>query len=830
MADSDAKLDFSKITEGDVETQVVLPLLTDSHLLGIPKEWIHSKKYIRPLTIGKGSKKIVGFYPDYLIIVNAIPLAVIEVKSPQESVDTAYDEATAYALELNRKYRHGVNPCKIVIGCNGDKISIGYWDDKPRLIVPVAEINTGSSAIDSIRELISKGGLESFSNATEAKLNLNNFKRPSSKTSGESMIFTKISQNSFASQISPLLIRYFSSQPSGESSEIWTKGYISSNETTSYDKNLESLLKDRIATANHSGKIVIKTSKKKERELGGTINKFIKTHKGKHSGTIQIITGSVGAGKSLFIRRYKEHLQLPETKAVTHWAFIDFNNTPSGLNTFESWACEQFLTSLVAEGAKFDLNKEKDQEKIFAPLLHERGSFYRRRNKIKANEGEVEKARDIEAWRLDSIKSAESVSRYLQGDAGKTIVIVFDNVDKKGADEQLQIFQLAMWLKEITSAFVIIQMRDVTFEQYKYEPPLDTFTTGPVFHITPPRFIDVVKKRLQLSFDYLESTAPDILEFTTETGNNVQYPKENARKYLETIYSQIFSVQQNIARLLEALSNRNVRYSLDMFMNILISGHMTKGNLGERAISGKDFFVQDHILIRTLMRSGYQFYHDKSGFIANLFYCENTWKRPSNFHIIEILFFLICKSKATGDNGLTGYLSFPAISEELARKGMTKKDVYEACFYARRKGLIEADDFSIGEILDKTCFKVTASGFIHMRILSEEVEYLSAVIYSTPLNDSQFADDAYEHMRTENSFKEQYVSRKIKLTKLFYGYLKKQVKDVTKLYVGFDPEEPTGAKYILDKVKKSYQKLEQEHPNSNNYVEDLLDNIDRMTK
>ena len=827
MAEIDTGLDSSKITEGDVETHVVIPLLTEPHLLGIPRDWIKSKGYIQPITIGKGSTKVGGLIPDYLIIINSFPVAVIEVKSPKEQVETAYNEASAYAFELNRRFPHEINPCQIVIGCNGDKIKIGYWDKELSLTTTLQEMVVGSDALLNAQEFISKNGLEGFSNAIATQLKLDNFKRPSDRSGGPALRISKISQISFASQINPILSKYFSSQSSGETSDICTKAYISSNEITSYDKNLESFLKDRIATARSSGKVFLQTSKKKEQNLESSIRSFIK--ESPNSGRLQIITGSVGAGKSLFIRRFKNHLQPPKVKAATHWAFIDFNNTPLEVNKFEEWACGEFVRSIVEEGTKLDLTAETDQEKIFADKIHDRRAYYKRQNDAKAGNGDLEKARDIESWRIDPTISTKSISRYLQGDKGETIVIVFDNVDKKPAKEQLQIFQLAMWMKTETRAFVIIQMRDVTFEQYKSEPPLDTFKTGAVFHIIPPRFVDVVGRRLELSSEYLEKNLPDAVEFTTETGQKVKFPGSNASKYLETIYNQIFEKQKNISRLLESLSNRNVRSSLDMFMNILTSGHMTEGALGENAISGKNFFVKDYVLIRTLMRTDYRFYHDKSGFISNIFHCKNGWDRPSNFYLIEILFFLVLKSRTRGENGLQGYLSFATVSEELERKGMVASDARKACLYALEKGLIEADNLSYTEISDTTCFKATASAWIHMRFLSEEIEYLSAILYTTRLNNEDLAKSLYDEMRVENSFRKQALHKKARLVKMFFEYLEKQVADNTKLYISFDPDEITGAKYILDKVKKSIQKYEKQ-PLNNAYSEDILDNVEILTK
>lgn len=831
MTDFDTRLDISKTTEGDVETRVVLPLLTESHLLKIPLEWIKSKSYIRPLTIGKGKKKQKGFIPDYLIMINAIPLVVIEVKSPKETVDTAYDEASAYAHELNRIFSHKVNPCKIIVGCNGEKIKIGYWDEGTGLTVNIKDINAGSSVIENIRKFISKGSLESFSNATAAKIKLNDFKRPFNRKRGENLILTKMPPNSFARQITPILNKYFSSQDlSEEINKIWTKGYISSNETTSYEANLESLLKDRVATAGSRPKVLLKTTKKSEKNLEGSLRDFI--NKNPNAGKLQIITGSVGAGKSLFIRRYKELLQPPEVKSLTNWAFIDFNSVFPDINKLDHWTCEKFIDSIMAEGASFDITDRKDQDRIFSTMIHKNRAIYQRLNEANAKTGDVRKAEDIEKWLSDPIIATKSVANYLQENKREPIIIVFDNVDRQGPDEQLKIFQLAMWMKAETKAFIIIQMRDVTFEQYKNQPPLDTYKTGLVFHITPPKFVDVVKKRLELSLEHLAQEAPEVLEFIAQNGTKITYPRSNTGKYLKIIYDQIFIGQQNIARLLQALSDRNVRDSLNMFMSILTSGHMIEGRLGEQVAFGQSFKIENKILVRTLMRGDYCYYHNTSSFISNLFHCENTWERPSNFHLIEILHFLLEKRKTKGDNGVLGYLSFATIARELERKGMIEGDVRKACLYALEKNLIEGDNLLRNEVSDTACFKATASAWLHMSFLSGTMEYLTAILYSTSLNDEPFTHFLSSKMEEQHSFGEHRFKTKLGILKGFCKYLKKQNAHITSLYINVDPEEKTGANVIIERMEKVIQTLEEEYKNkrNRNYSTDLLKNVDLLKK
>src|SRR4051812_26182817 len=98
---------------------------------------------------------------------------------------------------------------------------------------------------------------------------------------------------------------------------------------------------------------------------------------------------------------------------------------------------------------------------------------------------------------------AAGIADYVLGVRREVLVAVMDNVDRLDLANQLDAFQLALWFMHQTRCFVVLQMRDETYERYKNKPPLDTYRTNIAFHITPPRFVDVVKKRLELSMGYL---------------------------------------------------------------------------------------------------------------------------------------------------------------------------------------------------------------------------------------------------------------------------------------------------------------------------------------
>jgi hypothetical protein len=183
-------------------------------------------------------------------------------------------------------------------------------------------------------------------------------------------------------------------------------------------------------------------------------------------------------------------------------------------------------------------------------------------------------------------------------------------------------------------------MRDETFERYKNRPPLDTFRTGIIFHITPPRFVDVVKRRLELSLEYLAANTKEQQTYAIETGIRFTYPKTRLENFLQHLYSDIFDRKRNISRVLEALAGRDVRRALDMFVSIITSGHLSETAITSTVIGGGTIPITEHDILKILMRTEYRFFSDRSGFVSNILAAGPKWQKPDNFLLVEILYFL----------------------------------------------------------------------------------------------------------------------------------------------------------------------------------------------
>ena len=786
------------VTEADVEFHVLTPLMTDPSLLGIPTEYIKGKTHLASADIDKKSGKSHGYFPDFSIWFESLPIVIVEAKSPLIATEVGYREAGLYAHHLNKQYRSSLNPASIILATNGLTVLAGSWDSEPTFEANCADITPGSSALADLRALCGYPTLLSAARKFQSVLKPQTIVAPYTLAGGGVIINSKVPPNTFAAPLSPVLRKYFTSKQQNKDKEIYADAYISSIETESYDQVLELFMKERLVELRGGLSETLKPSKRAEPKLTKVVKRVIDE---RPLGQLQLITGGVGSGKSLFIRRYKELLQPAEQKNIIHWAFIDFNNAPKSLIEAERWICESFIESFNAEN-DYDASDSANWNQVFAVDLAKRRAIYDEVSLSSEIQAAVIKANDLKEWAEDYKKLASGLSRFITGDKRETIVVVMDNVDKLGAEEQLGVFGLSLWFMEQTRAFVILNLRDDTYERFKGEPPLDTYRSGVTFHISPPRFIEVVRRRLELSANYLAKNAPEKLEYTTRTGLKIKYPKTMIGEFLKEIYVEIFENQPNSSRMIQGLAGRDVRKALDIFESILRSGHLSEEAITSKVRGAGLFEIKEDTVLKSLMRGEYRFASNQSGFITNLFWSEPASSRPTNFINTEILYWLFSKRKERGGIGLEGYFPVWSIAEALQLRGFVASDVFNATNFILKGGLVEADHFHPLLVSDEDSVKITYSGFIHLRFLIDRLEYLYGVLPTTSLFNKRLAQEIASIIDREAKLGDVGLALKVQAVNAFHQHLKSSFIQSKSSFPEFGIEG-TGAHYIMSRLDRS---------------------------
>ena len=760
----------SVVTEADVELKVVTPLLTNPNYLAIPTASIQGKAYLTPTVLDKKAGKTGGYYPDFSVWELGFAVLIVEAKEPGIPVEVGFREACLYARHLNAEYKSGINPCHFVLSCNGKQLAYGAWDSNRCQTVEMDVLQIGSNELETLIRFCHHRVLLAHAAKCLSGVRLSRSTQPYTLAGDRALINSKKAFNSFAAELAPTLRRYFTSVTQNNDPDIYQRAYVGSDDITQYDRILESLLKDRL-TPRRPLSQELNPTRAKEPKLA----KAIATYRDDRppEGQLQVITGSVGTGTSLFARRYKELLQPEEQRKSTHWAFIDFNGAPEPIEEAHDWLCEQFIESFRLENPEFDPFANENLNRIFSQDLQRRRGIYDEvKKKISAAEAEKIRINDLETWQKDHRRVALGLCRHFARERGDVLVVVMDNVDRLDLRSQLGAFTLSLWFLDQSRAFIILMMRDETYERFKNQKPLDTYKSGVVFHIGPPRFLDVVKRRLELSLEYLAQNSPETLEYHLSSGMRIRYPNSMLGEFLKSIYLELFERRHNVSRILQALAGRNIRQALEMFVSILNSGHLREEAITSTAVGAGGIAIPEFRVLRILMRTEYRFFNNDSGFVSNIFYFDVDWQQPNNFILPDILFWLADNRKRQGEIGLEGYFSVVRLADELQRRGFVRDDVCQACSWLLRKNLIEADHMNQTSVSFEDSIKITAAGFIHLRIFCERLEYLYGVLTVTPVSDHATTKVIAQFIRTESQLGQLGGFQQSRAVESFLEYLK----------------------------------------------------------
>ncbi len=809
--------------EADVETKVMGPLLLGSQYLGFPSDCVYTRTYLAPAVLDKIAGKTTGYFPDYTIWYSGFITTVVEVKAPSVEAETGYREASLYARHINQQLRTGLNPCKYIVSCNGSRLLLGFWDSNPEHDLRVLDLVPGSAALAIVRTFLSLDIVRRHSLDCLQRARIARPTQPYQLAGGPVLLTARKPLSTFAPELSPILRRYFSTNDPSETPEVVEKAYVATAEITEYDRVLESLLKDRLATRNQAIIQELTPTRKSEPSVTMAIGAFSRYKF--PAGQLQIVQGAVGTGKSIFIRRYKEFLQPVAQRMRTRWSFIDFISAPPPLASPEAqrWLCRRFAESLAIENPSLDLNSAEAHRGIYSRELQKRRPIYEDVAKDSPEQAARLRGEDSSKWQDDLELTARGLSEYVIGGRNEILVVVMDNVDKLQLSEQLSAFELTIWFLTLTRGFCILQMRDETYERYKDRPPLDTFRSSVSFHVTPPRFIDVVKRRLDLGVEHLLRESEGSQEYTLESGAKIVLPSSSLGEFLHVLYIELFSKNRNIARLVESLAGIDVRRGLEIFSSIITSGHLPTTAITSTVRGAKEFPITEVLILKILMRTGYRLASDQSGFTSNIFFFESSWEKPDNFIMIETLFFLSRMRRTRGQIGLEGFFTVAFVADELQKLGYVRSDVLACTNHILTRGLISADHQSLTAVTFDDAVRILPAGFMHLRVLPESLEYCYGVIPTVPVVRITVAQELANTVQREISRDDVSEYDQVLAVEKLYNYLLTQKHD-RQLSGEVESPEMTGADYVIDRMRDALSRY-WDFPVSLSRTETYLDEV-----
>jgi hypothetical protein len=255
---------------------------------------------------------------------------------------------------------------------------------------------------------------------------------------GENRVtLAKAGHNSLYAELEPLLRRYFNPRDKEHEDEIIRHAYVTTEEITKYERSFEDFLRTRVIPASDQAGTEVITNKK----ASSNFTKKLERLSSKHQPFMQLIIGGVGSGKTSFLKRYFNYIIPDELRARTVFCRINFNSASEDLTDIREWVCRSFIECVKESFSHVvDITTEAGLLSVFSQEIKDRGGAYSFLKKSSLASYHERLGSDMLAWMENSELFAKALARALSGDRGLTIIVAFDNVDRREREAQAQNF------------------------------------------------------------------------------------------------------------------------------------------------------------------------------------------------------------------------------------------------------------------------------------------------------------------------------------------------------------------------------------------------------
>ncbi len=555
------------------------------------------------------------------------------------------------------------------------------------------------------------------------------YRRPVSIVGGAAFQGEELAQNTFGATIAGDYGHLFNPRTRDDRALIVRKAYIGSLRRQRYVEPIDRLIRNAVAPT--AARIKPIEDSADPREITTMLREYRKLE-----NQVILLIGSVGAGKSTFVD-YLSLVALPEkVRSQTVWLRLNLNEAPLELDLAYEWTSKTIVQEFRKCYPEVDFDDLSVLEKIFGYELSVLKKGPLAMLEPRSTEYKVRVADRLLELQANDLVLAKGIARYTCMGPELLLVVVLDNCDKRNRDDQLKMFQIAQWIQSEFRCLVVLPLRDVTFDLYRHEPPLDTVLKQFVFRIEPPQFSDVLQARVRLVLEEIAQSASSerTLSYLLPNGIRVTYPAEDQAVYLASILRSLYAHDRFVRQVMTGIAGRDVRHALEIFLDFCMSGH-----IGEDEIYKIRFFEGQHVLslsvvARVLLRMHRRFYDGTRSYLKNILQCDPEDPLPDNFVRLTLLHWFHQKLTVKGPAGVQGFHRVADMVSDLSALGHDSERVREELSYLAREGCLVPEHLRVNEIDDNDLVKVTASGAVHLQLMANP-EYLAACAEDTWIAD-----------------------------------------------------------------------------------------------
>jgi energy-coupling factor transporter ATP-binding protein EcfA2 len=433
----------------------------------------------------------------------------------------------------------------------------------------------------------------------------------------------------------------------------------------------------------------------KELKAGSFEKEFWKKTYAKITGSLMVLLGGVGSGKSTFLHRFFKIILAEYENLI--WFYIDLRGAPLKENEIEDFILKSIMT-------EWKLKYEPKLSKIL------------RETAFSADENNHKQFFTLLFNLLRHLKFS--------------IALIIDNVDQHTLAYQENIFLLAHHCTDVLKTVTIIALREETFVTSTRTGVFDAFHM-PKFHISSPNFLSMIIKRIDFTIKLLlkSNLEQPFQSIPKET-------REDVIKYFSIIKSSLIRKNEQrdkIVKFIDSISVGNMREALRMFNNFIVSGNTNTKEIFLKHDQSGLYQLAYHQFIKSIILGEYRYYLQDRSNIINVFDFDSSLT-DSHSNIMKILSYLLerCNKKSPIGRGYVLIDDLFSTAENIS----IHRDVIKDCL-SRLSGfnLVEYDNQSKTDLENATYVKLTAAGRYYLNNLTHEFVYLDLVSIDTPISD-----------------------------------------------------------------------------------------------
>jgi hypothetical protein len=537
-----------------------------------------------------------------------------------------------------------------------------------------------------------------------------------------------LQRNRLHSQLYPLMQTVFENIADQDPVEILQSCYVHTGSLKIVAQDLNATITDAIPRfLEEQGAEPVFQSGTSAGSFGVAISDAL----GGASGSLYLLLGGIGAGKTTFIKRYQRTVGKDVLDGHALWFHLDFLEAPLDPHDMELFVWRGVLDQLRQRYASPNLETRKIIRRIFSDSIEAiRQTAFR--PGLYGEQFDAAISPYLEKWQADTSDYVPRLLRFAKSDRRLHVVVFIDNVDQLSPICQAQVFALAQRTARLVGAITVLALREESFYTATTQRTLTAYTSRK-FHIASPRFRSMIDNRIRFALKILEQSEGPVDYVLPRQG--VEVDRHSIAELLRIVETSIFEQNQNIARFIEYLCFGNMRLALNMFSTFMTSGATDVDKMLHIYRRSGAYYVAFHEFVKSIMLGERRYYKDAASPIMNVFDC-GAGRNASHFTALRVIR-LLAERRGESTREGQGYVDIGELvgmSEDIFDN---REDIVRTLNRLVLRQLIEANTKSTDTIAGASHVRVTQAGWYYDRYLVRSFSYIDLALQDTPINDPQ---------------------------------------------------------------------------------------------